>query len=74
VLGADYLIQKIETNPQLQEVPNLTALLHETYKYKAYPDAPVKLIQTKPRKGAFCVVLVRSHHFQNFVYHIYIGV
>lgn len=51
VLGSEYLVEKFEQNPALQGVPNLHTLLHETYKYKAYPNAPTKYIKTKPRKG-----------------------
>jgi hypothetical protein len=51
VLGPDYIVEKFEQNPALQAVPNLHTLLHETYKYKAYPTAPTKYIKTRPRKG-----------------------
>jgi len=52
VLSSQYLIEKVEQNQKLQNVKILHKLLHETYKYKAYPEGKSYQIPTKPRKGS----------------------
>jgi len=51
ILSNEYLLDKVENNSDLKDVPIVHELLHMTYRYKAYPNAPVGVLKVKPRKG-----------------------
>jgi len=51
ILSNDFIIDKVENNAEIKDVPVLHDLLHLTYRYKAYPHAPIGTLQVKPRKG-----------------------
>jgi len=50
LLPTKFLVEKVEGDLTLQHLPCLHKLLHETYRYKAYP-ASVTSFRTKMRKG-----------------------
>jgi len=50
LLSSEYLVDKVEGNPKLDGVKNLHTLLHDTFRYKAYP-ASVPTVNVNPRKG-----------------------
>jgi len=51
ILSSQFLVEKVENNPKLNGVNIIHQLLHETYRYKAYPSGNASA-KTKPRKGS----------------------
>jgi len=49
-LSGTYLVEKVEGEPAVKDLPLLHSLLHEAYKYKIMPTA-IKNERTQPRKG-----------------------
>jgi len=60
VLSSEYLIEHVEDNLYLQNIPILHQILHEAYRYKAYPSAPTSL-RIYPRKGTIMFDPENSH-------------
>lgn len=54
-----FLIEEVETNPELMQVPVLKSLLFETFRYKANPKTPFLFtpLNTKRRKANLNVML-----------------
>jgi len=54
MLSSEFLIDKVEQNEALKPVKILHQVLHETFRYKAYPNSGVfGSINIHPRKGSF---------------------
>ncbi len=60
ILSGEFLIDHVEDNPVLQNVPIVHSILHETYRYKAYPAAPTSL-RIFPRKATIMFDAESSH-------------
>lgn len=60
ILSGEFLIDHVEDNPILQNVPIVHSILHETYRYKAYPAAPTSL-RIFPRKATIMFDAESSH-------------
>lgn len=60
VLSGEFLMENIEENPIFSNVPIVHQLLHEAYRYKAYPAAPTSL-KIFPRKGTIMFEAENSH-------------
>lgn len=52
LLSNQFLVERIEQNKSLQHIPLVQTLLHETFRYKAYPSCKPRQ-SIKPRKS-FC--------------------
>jgi len=51
LLSSQFLVEVVEIDRSIQHLGCLHQLLHETYRYKAYPSS-VSNVRTKPRKGS----------------------
>jgi len=59
-LSTPALVEEVETNTALMEIPILQSLLFETFRHRVNPKAPPlhTRINTTRRKGTYCVHIV----------------
>jgi len=51
MLSTTFLFESVEKNPALEGVRNIHQLLHETYRYRAFPAGAHTTFKTNPRRG-----------------------